>query len=171
MADIEITFNADEAGRRVAAVLEGLPADLLTRLRPTFERLTAELLAKVRAGEPHRTGALEAATQAFVDDIAGVRLRGRVRVLAEPGQKGRYNIKAAALEYGAHGPARVSAHERLLDHVYATPIAAEEVMVAAYERDVNVTAWAFLRDAFGGMQSEFEAEVERTLAAIQRDSL
>src|SRR5438477_13133927 len=105
MADIEVTFNADAAGRRVAATLEGLPADLLIRLRPTFERLTAELLAKVRAGEPHRTGALEAATQAFVDDIAGVRLRGRVRVLAEPGQTGRFNVKAVALEYGAHGAA------------------------------------------------------------------
>jgi len=159
-------FEVEQIGEnRLLARLDSLPRQMREKLVPVINRITDEMLQRVLAAEPQRTGALKAATQRFVDNRAHL-LRGRVRVLREPGQKTDHNIKAAALEYGAHGNAQVGAHEMSLDHVFDTPIDPEQVMVAAYNRDVNITADRFLRDALIGLQAEFEIEVERAIAEL-----
>lgn len=141
---------------RLLARLDALPPELQDKLRPAIERLTAEMLDRVQAAEPYRTGALREATRSFVDQRDNM-LRGRVRALAEPGGPA-HNVKAGALEYGAHGDVAVRAYERDAG-----------VAVEAYHRDVNVAAYAFLRDAVADVQSEFEAEIERAIADLAKD--
>jgi len=150
--------------REVLARLSRLPDELLDRLQPIIERLTAEMYARVIAAEPKRSGALMRATRQFVDRQSNL-IRGRVRILGEPGGP-KHNVKAAALEYGAHGNASVREHEMSLDHVFDIPIDPEEVLVSAYNRDVNITADRFLRDALIGIEAQFEAEIEHVIAEL-----
>lgn len=165
MAEIEVLFDARGTNKLIAR-LDALPQELLARLEPAIERLTQQMLAEVLAREPERTGALKAATRSFVDKRNNL-IRGRVRILGEPGGP-RHNVKAAALEYGAHGRAAVSAHEMSLDHVFATEIAPEDVTVGAYQRDVNIGAERFLRDALADIRAEFEIEIDRAIAEVAR---
>lgn len=161
---IQLIF--DEASEnRVLARLNEFPDDLQKRLEDPIKSITAEMLALVLAAEPVRTGALHDATQSFVD-IRDNLIRGRVRVLSPPNKAGQHNTYAGALEYGAHGRTAVAAHEMTLDHVFDESIPAEQVMVAAYSRDVNITERRFLRDALGNVAAEFEIEVQKAITEL-----
>jgi hypothetical protein len=151
---------------QLIAHMRAIPDELQDRLAPVLQRLSEELLRRVKAAEPERTGALKAATQAFTFRNAN-RMRGGVRIVPEPGQ-GSHNIKAAALEYGAHGAVNVKAHEQSLDHVYDTPIDPEEVLVSAYHRDANIAALRFERDSLSALYAEFLVEVELAINDLAR---
>jgi hypothetical protein len=139
-----IGFQIDVDDRAVKLRLEDLPSRLRSRLHPVIARLTEELLGRVRAAEPDRTGKLRAATQAFVDDKENF-VRGRVRVLAVPGRGGSHNIAAAALEYGAHGLVEVKQHQTHIDTVFGRVMGRQLAIVDAYNRRENITAERFLR--------------------------
>ncbi len=147
---IDAIISLDET--RLLARLDHLPHELHARLAGPIRELTEALFARVQAAEPYRTGALRAATRSFVDDRENL-IRGRVRVLGESG-RGKHNVKAGALEYGAHGDAAV--------HGYAR----EDATVSAYHRDVNIAEHRFLRDAALDLRTEFEAMVERAIAEV-----
>lgn len=125
-------------------------------LAPTIASLSERLLARVQASEPHRTGLLAEATHAFTS-IAAERLRGGVHISPEPsgGGSGEHNIKAGALEYGAHSNVEVHAYQR-----------ADGTEVSAYERHANIEARRFLRNAIDDMRAEAEAEIEAALQKI-----
>lgn len=114
---IEWTIDVIDTGR-ITLRLDSFPKAVQQRLKQTIGQLTQRLLVSVEAAQPVRTGALRAATHAFVDE--GLRngapwVRGRVRVLG-----GRNNLGArfGALEYGGPGmrrrgqPVRVRAYSR-----------------------------------------------------------
>jgi hypothetical protein len=155
---IPVTIDFDE--RRLIARFEEFTPELEQALVVPLTRLDNEMLAAAQAEEPVLTGLLQADTRGFVDTGEDW-IRGRVRVLPDNGQA--HNLKAAALEYGAHGAAKVGAHQMTLDHFWGSPVDPVAVMVAAYTRDVNITEIAFLRDAAAGMQAQFEAEIERVV--------
>lgn len=166
MAGVGVQLIWDESSEtRVIARLNEFPDDLAKRLEDPIRRITAEMLALVQAAEPVRTGALRDATTSFVD-IRENLIRGRVRILSPPGKAGDHNVYAAALEYGAHARATVGAHEMKLDHVFDESIPPEQVMVAAYQRDINITDRRFLRDALSNVAAEFEIEVQKAITEL-----
>lgn len=146
--------------RRLAAKLEEFPAQLRGLLFDRIAVITEQLKALVEGGEPTKTGKLRGETTSSVSERKG-RVTGRVfiaRGLA-PSEYG----KAAALEYGAHGTASVKAHQQRLDHVFNKSISPESVMVAAYQRPVNITERRFFRNALSAVAAQFEAAVREAV--------
>jgi len=132
-----IEFRIDESDTgRIIARLDQLPQELRARLRGVITQLTNELLARVEAAEPVRTGTLRAQTHAYVDE-GPTWLRGRVRVL----RSGRrnYGAIAGALEYGAPGRRRSGA-------VRVRGYRRSGATVRAYQRrQPHIKAMRFLR--------------------------
>ena len=91
--DTLIDAKMDLNDTRLRLRLESMPKQLQKRLQQTIGRLTRELLHKVEAREPVRTGRLRSLTEAYVDtnDIK-MFVRGRVRVL----RSREHNTAAAA---------------------------------------------------------------------------
>jgi hypothetical protein len=161
---ITVAINPSDE-RRILVRLDGLPSQLRTALRPAITSLTQQLLQRVRAAEPVRTGRLRQATQAFVDERRD-RISGKVRVLAFRGRtapRGSHNVAAAALEYGAHRRFTVRAHRARLGHVFGQRRTGGMVMVEAYQRHANITARRFLRSPAAAMRPRIQAELQRII--------
>jgi hypothetical protein len=153
------TFEIDD--RAVIAHFEQLSGRLKSGLRLAITQLTDQLLARIHAAEPYRTGRLRTATQAFVD-VKDDAVTGRVRIL------GAGREAAAALEYGAHRIVRVRAHQEHLSHVFDRAIDSQFVAVSAYTRRANIQAKRFLRDPAAAMRPRIQAEIERVVAESVR---
>jgi hypothetical protein len=148
----------------VRAHIEQFTGKLHTGLRQSITQLTDQLLARVRAAEPYRTGRLRSETRAFVDDKADA-VQGRVRVL---GQGREHNAAAGALEYGAHRLVNVRAHREHLTHVFDRATDSQFVAVKAYTRRANIQAKRFVRDPAAAMRPRIEAEIERVVGESLR---
>jgi hypothetical protein len=155
----ELSFSFDE--RKILARFDQLGAALQRNLLPRITRLTATLLSRVLALEPSRTGRLRAATRSFVDQTPTA-VRGRVRILGEGGR--RHNVKAAALEYGAHRSAEVRPHSMKLDHAWDRAIAPQQVLVAAFQRRTNIQALRFLRTPLASIEGQARTEIAAAVA-------
>jgi hypothetical protein len=140
---------------------------LKSRLEAKFAPLVDAMLASVEANEPPpKTGSLRGATHSFNYNAArGV--GGGVAIGPEHGET--FNIKAASLEYGAHGLANVPGHNMALDHFYNKQIAPMRVFRAAYTRRANILALHFMRDALASQQPNFAAAVEEAIAEMTAD--
>lgn len=132
---IDFRIDGFDTGR-ILARLDQLPRELRARLRGVITQLTNELLAKVEAAEPVRTGTLRAQTHAYVDE-GPTWIRGRVRVLRNGPRN--YGAIAGALEYGGPGKKR-----RGLVRVHA--YRRDGATVRAYQRrQPHIKAMRFLR--------------------------
>lgn len=143
-----IDFNIKVADTRIQLMLDQFPKKLQANIASRMEPLVAEIQAKVRAGEPHRTGRLQAETRRFVDERENW-VRGRVRILG-PGGRG-HNVAAAALEYGAHRSFPVKGYRR------------GGTAVSAYRRHANIAERRFLRGAAEGMRAKVLAELQQAI--------
>lgn len=153
--DIHIEIAGD---RQVGLRFEQFPDALYAELKSEIASLGEELLLRVEAATPSRTGRL--------------RSEERVRVFADPtsikaqvdiaGAKGSQDFaKAGALEYGAHRATKVSAHSMRLDHFWARRLSAPiDVLVSAYTRTPDIETFAFERGPLGEMQAEALARLE-----------
>jgi hypothetical protein len=155
--DFGIEIDGDRA---VALRFAQFPERARAALQHRLEAISQQLLARVQGAEPARTGRLKGETVPFASS-SGDRVRGGVHVAApDSGEHG----KGAALEYGAHGSAQVTAHARALDHVFGrrltSPLA---VMVAAYSRHVNIAERRYLRGPLDAMRGEIVAELRAAL--------
>jgi hypothetical protein len=151
-------FEVDD--RRFVEHLERIPGRLRTALRASITQLTDQLLQRIRAAEPSRTGRLRGQTQAFVD-VTDDKVTGRVRIM---GQGREHNVAAGALEYGAHRVVNVRAHQEHLSHVFNRATDSQFVAVRAYTRKANIRAQRFLRDPAAAMRPRIQAELERVIA-------
>jgi hypothetical protein len=147
---MNVDVRIEVSDTRVQLMFDQLPKTLQANLKVKIDALTAELLAKVRAGEPHRTGRLMQETRRFVDEREDW-VRGRVRVLG-PGGRG-HAIAAAALEYGAHRAFPVKGYSRR-----------GGTAVSGYDRHANIAARRFLRGAAEGMRAKVLAELQQAIA-------
>ena len=111
--------------------------------------------------------ALAAATQKFFDD-RGDFLRGRVRNVGAASAARASLGKAMALEYGAHGTAKVSASERTLSHFWGRQVEPQQVFVEAYSRHLNIAASRFLRNAADSVREAARAAVEEAIAESEK---
>ena len=155
--DILIDAKLDLNDTRLRARLESLPDKLRRRLVTTIGRLTNELLHKVEAREPVRTGRLRALTNAYVDDNRIKQfVRGRVRVL----RSREHNTAAAAgaLEYGSTGKAYpVKGYMRRGER------GRFKSRVRGYQRVGGITEMRFLRGPAAAMLPKARAELRRVL--------
>lgn len=154
-----------EDERRIELHLEELPSRLMTRMKPVITELTNELLRRIHAAEPVRTGRLRQSTQAFVDEHPD-RITGRVRVVTGRGLgavRGSTHEAYAALEYGAHRSFVVHQHEEHLSHVFRRRADNHLVMVQAYTRRANITAQRFMRGPATAMRARVLAEFQRVI--------
>jgi hypothetical protein len=160
MDSIRIDVKGD---RQVGLRFEEFPDALYDQLRAEIDSLSAELYARVVAAAPRATGQLESQIRLrlFADKT---RITGYVDIA---GAKGSQDFaKAAALEYGAHRPTKVSAHSMKLDHFWANKLAAPiEVLVAAFTRTPDIADHAFERGPLAEMQPEVQARLN---AAVER---
>jgi hypothetical protein len=146
-----IDAKIDIGDTRLRVRLESLPDRLQKRLYTTIKQLTDELLVKVEAREPVRTGRLRSLTQSYVDvNRRKLFVRGRVRVL----RTRRHNTAAAAgaLEYGSTGKRfAVSGYSRRGNRV------------RSYQRVGGITEMRFLRGPAAAMLPKARQALQRAL--------
>jgi hypothetical protein len=155
MIDYRVEVNAN----RLVLRLEQLPTVLRQRLKSKIGELTQELLRKVEAREPVRTGRLRRLTHAYVDEnVAKNFVRGRVRVL----RTRDHNTAGAAgaLEYGSTG-------KRFAVRGYRS----RGGQVSAYQRRGGIQAQRFLRGPAAIMIPRARLELQRVLQEVARDAL
>jgi hypothetical protein len=135
------------------------PDALYDDLKREIEALSAELLARVEAATPSRTGRLRSKERVRLFTDPGS-IKGQVFIDAGKVSGGEY-AKAAALEYGETGEwADVKRHDMLLDHVFARKLVAPTVvLVAAFARVPNIEEHAFERGPLAAMQPEVQARL------------
>ena len=155
--DTLIDAKMDLNDTRLRLRLESMPKQLQKRLQQTIGRLTRELLHKVEAREPVRTGRLRSLTEAYVDtnDIK-MFVRGRVRVL----RSREHNTAAAAgaLEYGSTGKKfAVQGYTR------------RGARVRGYSRVGGIKEMRFLRGPAAAMLPKARAELRRVLQEELKD--
>jgi len=153
LLDAKIDLN----DTRLRVRLDTLPDKLRHRLVATIGRLTNELLHKVEAREPFRTGRLRSLTEDYVDDnrIKNF-VRGRVRVL----RSREHNTAAAAgaLEYGSTGKKfAVRGYMRRGERGRLA------YRVGGYSRAGGIAEMRFLRGPAAAMLPKARAELLRVL--------
>ena len=155
MNGVDVRVESTDARLRVR--LDQLPVKLQKRLEQTIRGLTNELLRKVEAREPVRTGRLRRLTNAYVDvNKVKMFVRGRVRVV----RTRDHNTAAAAgaLEYGSTG-------KRFPVSGYST----RGRRVRGYMRRGGITEMRFLRGPAAIMLPKARMELQRVLQAELKD--
>lgn len=148
MENINVVITGDRA---VQEKFDRFPQAAHKRLHDVIESFTERLVGRVRAAAPKRTGKLESEIRELISDKPE-RIVGLVYIR---GQDRNDYAKAGALEYGAHGQAKVSAHEMRLDHVFSHALAGPlMVSVAAYSRQMNIAEHRFMRGSIDAMKGE-----------------
>jgi hypothetical protein len=157
-AGIEFRIDVADTGR-INLRLDAFPATLQRELKQAIGQLVHELLPRVQAAEPFRTGTLRRATRAFVDE--GIHrgapwVRGRVRVL---GGAGNLGARFGALEYGGPGarrrgePVEVRAYSR------------SGTRISSYKRhQPTIRAMRFLRGPAAGLRPRAIAALEAAIS-------
>lgn len=155
----------DIAGDRQAGLrFEDFPDHLHDDLRSEINSLSNELLGRIEAAIPSRTGTLRSQVRLRMYDQDD-RIRGYIDIDARKGSTD--HAKAGALEYGSRGkPTKVGAHQMRLDHFWDHQLAAPTtVLVEAYERTPNITEHSFMRGPLGAMRPEI---VQRLTGVVER---
>lgn len=154
---IDVRIDANDTRLRLR--LDALPKELQRQLEAKIRELTTELLHKVEAREPVRTGRLRRLTEMYVDrNEAKQFVRGRVRVL----RTRDHNTAGAAgaLEYGSTG-------KRYAVRGYTR----RGSPVQGYMRKGGITAQRFLRTPAAAMIPKARAELRALLGQFANDAL
>jgi hypothetical protein len=157
--DIGVAITGD---REVGIKFDTFPAQCHDELLAVVQADTPQLASRVASAAPSLTGKLRSeVSHAVFDDKT--RITGAVFIR---GKDGNDFAKAGALEFGAHGRAKVKAHEATLDHVFGERLDAPmKVMVEAYSRQTNIAARRFERGPLADMASKIEGDLQ---AAVER---
>jgi hypothetical protein len=150
-------FTIEVKDTKLQVHLQKLPLALKTNLTKTIAALTDQLLVRVRAAEPVRTGLLRSQTRRYVDTGEDW-VRGRVRILAT-GRASRVGAAFGALEYGVKRQSvAVSAYQR------------QGIAVRAYDRIAHITERRFLRGSLAAMRTQVITELEAAVAKSVEES-
>jgi hypothetical protein len=155
----------DIAGDRQAGLrFEDFPDHLHDELRGEIDALSHELLSRIEALVPEKSGTLRSQVRLRMFDQED-RIRGYIDI---DGRKGSTDYaKAGALEYGSRGkPTKVSAHQMKLDHFWAHRLASPtNVLVDAYSRTPTIAEHSFMRGPLAAMRPEI---VQRLTGVVER---
>jgi hypothetical protein len=154
MSDLGLTIDSSSI-TRLSLHFDQLPDKLKATLKAAITRVTHELLARVKAAEPVRTGRLRSRTHAYIDERENF-VRGRVRIIAT-GRAQQLGAAFGALEYGGpgtrrSGPVAVAAYRRGTG------------AVGAYRRGrPHIQARRFLRGPAAAMRPAIKAQLEAAI--------
>ncbi len=155
---VEWRIESNDASR-VLVQLNTLPKALQRKIKTKITELTNQLLPRVIAREPIRTGRLRRLTHAYVDENPiKMFVRGRVRVV----RTRNHNTAAAAgaLEYGSTGQRfEVKGHSR------------RGFAVRGYERAGGISAQRFLRGPAAAWLPRARAELIQVIRDSFKESL
>lgn len=154
-------FDAIITGdRRVVARFSKWPAELHDALLAKIRTLTDELRSRVQALAPERTGKLkDEITSRVFDDPQ--KIKGLVTL--EGGLTQSEYIKAAALEYGAHGGVSVRKYSRTIAEAFGREISSKRIDISAYSRIANIEARVYLRGGLGDVEGDATAELQQAI--------
>ena len=158
---IRIDIDGD---RQSGLRFEEFPDHLHDDLRAEIDALSHELLARIEAAVPSKTGTLRSQVRLRMFDQDD-RIRGYIDIQGRSGQTDY--AKAGALEYVSKGkPSKVSAHRMKLDHYWEHRLAAPTtVLVDAYERTPNIAEHSFMRGPLAAMRPEI---LQRLTGVVER---
>ena len=157
MADIGVNVTGT---LKIERLFDEFPAEAQAAIAQVIGEQVSELAATVRAAAPRRSGKMASEVTGSVSSSAE-RIVGRV--FFDAADKSEYG-KIAALEYGAHHPVKVSAHEMRLTHAWGHLIGAETVEVPEHSRTPNIAEHRFLRDSLEALQAQIADALDRILA-------
>jgi hypothetical protein len=160
-------FNAIVTGdREVGARFEKWPKEIHDALYQRIVRLTKDLYERVLSLVPERTGELrsEIISKVYNDpeSIKGVVTLGGKLTKNEA-------IKAAALEYGAHGRAKVKNYKRTITEAFGRSISPMSIQVQPYVRQVHIEERSFMRGGLAGIREEATRELTEALNEAFKD--
>jgi hypothetical protein len=161
--DFDAVITGDRA---IQASFAKWPQEIHDSLYQRIARLTDQLHARVVASAPERTGNLKNEIIAKLYDNPES-IKGVV-TLAGKLDRNEY-IKAAALEYGAHGTARVKKYRRTITEAFGRDISPTRINVKGYPRKVNIEEYAFLRGSLAGMEDIAVAEMTAAINDIVKE--
>lgn len=145
--------------RAVELIFDQFPQELHQELFDRISGLTGDMAATVRSNVPRKTGRLASEVREFVRDTPN-KITGVVTFSAE-------FAKAAALEYGAHGSAKVGSHTMRLGHAWAHVFASPEVVsVPDYSRHLDLTARRFLRESEQQLEARITDELQQAVNQV-----
>ena len=160
-------FDAIITGdREVGARFEEWPKEIHEAIYQRIVRLTQQLEERVLALVPERTGQLrgEIISKVYNDpeSIKGIVTLGGKLTKNEA-------IKAAALEYGAHGIAKVKKYRRTITEAFGRSISPISIQVKPYVRDVNIEEHSFMRGGLAAIKDEAVAELTEVINERLKD--
>lgn len=151
-------FEVKVDDRSVRLRLDAMPDQVKEALRSIAQTLDNELLSRVQANTPVRTGRLRSSFRGHVR-VSKTRVTGTVDI--DKSIKGERGI-GAIIEYGAHRPS----HEILPDVRQALKFmgSAGETFAAHVQAPASdVQAYSMLRGALDEMEPEIVADMERAV--------
>jgi hypothetical protein len=155
MSDLGLTIDSSSI-TRLSLHFDQLPDNLKAKLKTAITQVTHELLARVKAAEPVRTGRMRSRTHAYVDERPNF-VRGRVRIIAT-GHAQSLAAAFGALEYG--GPGARRAGKKVPVRAYSRGSG----RVGAYERrQPHIQARRFLRGPAAAMRPAIKARLEAAI--------
>jgi hypothetical protein len=150
---IAVTVTRDrEVGLRLDRFPKEVHDRLLARIRGLTDTLRAEIVARAPKG---KTGELADSIDTRVTDSES-RIRGTVFVDANFG-------KAGAIEYGAHGTAKVAAHEERRTNFFGRVGAVSQVDIGAHSRQLNIAAHRYMRGPLAADSADIEQSLHQAL--------
>ena len=154
-------FDAIITGdRRVVARFSQWPAELHDVLYARISALTDTLKDRVEALTPDRTGKLKSEiTSKIYDDPQ--KIKGLVTL--EGGLSRSEYIKAAALEYGAHGGVSVRKYSRTIAEAFGRDISPTRIDVSAYSRIANIDTRNYLRGGLADVEADATAQLQQVI--------
>ena len=155
--DFDAVITGD---RRVVARFSEWPVELHDALFVRIKALTETLEDRVRALAPSRTDKLKSEISSKVYDDPK-KIKGLV-TLAGGLSRSEY-IKAAALEYGAHGGVKVSRYSRTITEAFGRDISSARINVSAYDRITNIEARVYLRGGLADVEADATAELQQVI--------
>jgi hypothetical protein len=155
--DFDAVITGD---RRIVARFDEMPRDIRSALVKRITKLTKRLYGRVRDLVPTDTGKLQ---KEIIWRVFSDPLKVKGVVMLQGGLTQSEYIKAAALEYGAHGAAHPRAYQRTITEAFGRGLAPTTIDVRAYDRVVNIEARLYMRSALADTEEEAVAELTEEL--------
>lgn len=155
--DFDAVITGD---RRIVARFGEWPKELHDSLLAKIRALTDALEGRVQALAPERSGKLkeEIISRVFDDPQ---KIKGLVTL--EGGLSKSEYIKAAALEYGAHGGVKNRAYQRTISEAFGREISPKRINVSAYSRIADIDARVYLRGGLADVEGDATAALQQVI--------
>jgi hypothetical protein len=165
--DVEFEIDKDNViSGSLKVRFENFSEELKQKLVVAVTEAGQRLFENVRAAAPEETGSLKSAVDSSLAQGDGWM---RFYVEVDPEHDEPFNVKAAALEYGAHRLSKVSGYTRTVDQIFGQASAPVEQVISPYSRTPNIDEFRYLRGGLSsGIEASFAAAVEDAIGGASQ---